>query len=280
MSTENFNEDSCPIVSIVMAVYNEERHLDACLRSLTNQTYQPIEIVVVNDGSRDRTGLIAASFTEVVLVETSHAGAAPARNEGARRATGEILVFLDGDMTFPPAFIETLIAPMSDEEVMGTFTREILVANGERRWARAHMLGRHLPLDTHFRPDFPDRWENYRAIRTSAFWSVGGLDEIGHGEDVTVGRKLGVLAVVAPGAICHHYEPDDLKDIFSSARWMGRGMRIRERPNAWRDYTPWVSMRRGLRLARTHRLPSLLIYRLVWDLGITVGLLQGRGVAK
>lgn len=264
-----------------MAVYNEERHLEACLSSLTQQSYQPIELIVVDDGSKDQTRSIAAQFKEVVLVDSnSHAGAAPARNEGARQARGEILVFLDGDMTFPPTFIETLIAPMQDGHVMGTFTREILVANGERRWARAHMLGRNLPLHSHFRPDFPDRWENYRAIRTSAFWSVGGFDEIGHGEDVTVGRKLGQLAVVAPGAVCYHYEPDNLLDIWASARWLGRGERIRERPNAWRDYTPWVSARRAVRLARTHRMPSLFIYRLVWDLGVLVGLMQGRSVAK
>lgn len=269
-----------PLVSVVIAVYDEERHLANCLRSLVAQAYEPLDIVVVDDGSRDATATIAAGFPQVVLLRGAHRGAAPSRNDGARRARGEILVFLDGDMVFPPPFIERLIAPMLTEDVPGTFTREILVANSERRWARAHMLGRHLPLDSHFPPDFPDRWENYRAIRASAFWSVGGFDEIGHGEDVTVGRKLGVLAVVAPDAVCYHYEPDDLRDIFRSARWLGRGERIQECPNAWREHTPWVSARIGLRLAQRHRLPSLLVYRLVWDLGVSIGLLQGRAVAK
>jgi GT2 family glycosyltransferase len=270
-----------PLVSIVIAAYNERAHIARCLSSLQQQRYEPLEVIVVDDGSRDRTVDIARSFDGVQVVQTAHRGAAAARNEGARRAHGEIYVFLDADMTFPPPFVDRLVAPLlADPAEVGTFTREILVANTDRRWARAHQLGRGLPLDTHFKPGFPDRWEIFRSIRASAFWSVGGFDEVGHGEDVTLGRKLGTLAVVAPGAACHHYEPEDLRDIFRSARWLGRGERVREKPNALRDHNPVRALRRGIRLARQHRRPSLLLYRLVWDSGVAIGLLQGRSVVK
>ncbi|MGQ0430897.1 MAG: glycosyltransferase [Microthrixaceae bacterium] len=266
---------------MVIAAFDEAAHIARCLDSLGSQTYEPLEVVVVDDGSRDGTGLLARDHPGVEVIRTAHCGAGPARNVGARRARGEILVFLDADMTFPSRFIDRLVAPLIDDpEEIGSFTREILVANGDRRWAKAHQLGRGFPVGCHFPPDFPDRWENFRAIRSAAFWSVGGFDEVGHGEDVTVGRKLGALAVVAPGATCYHYEPDNLADIFRSARWMGRGERIREQRGRWRGHTPLRSFRHGVRLARRHRLPSLLLYRLVWDVGVLSGLVQGRSVTK
>ena len=214
----------------------------------------------MDDGSNDGTPDIAARVAGVRLLRRSHRGAAAARNAGAREAAGDVLVFLDADMTFPPAFIERLVAPILDGRAIGTFTKEIMVANAERRWARAHMVGRRLPLERHFPPGFPDRWENFRAIRRSAFESVGGFDEIGHGEDVTVGRKLGQLALAAPGALCWHFEPDTLRDIFASGKWLGRGERVREewsRPSV----RPWRLAAGALQSAREHRLPSLFVYR-------------------
>jgi glycosyltransferase involved in cell wall biosynthesis len=269
-----------PSVSVIVAAYNEADSIGRCIQSLQAQTYRPLEIIVVDDGSRDATASVVGGLGGVRLLRQPHLGAGSARNACARSASGDILVFIDADMECPPAFVSRLVAPILERGVVGTFTREIMVANGDRRWAQAHMLGRFLPADRHFPPDFPDHWENFRAIRRDAFWSVDGFDEVGHGEDVTVGRKLGIPAEVADGAICYHYEPDRLIDIFRSARWMGRGERIREQPHPIRRYLPWRTLRRGLALARRHRMPSLLVYRVVWDAGVLAGLLQGRGEAQ
>jgi len=275
--SERLREAARPAVTVVIAVYDERRHIAECLETLGAQRYRPLEIVVVDDGSRDGTAGIVAGFPDVTLIRRAHLGAGSARNAGAAAATGEILVFVDGDMTFPPEFVDRLVAPMLDDGAPGTFTKEILVANGDRPWARAHMLGRGLPADRHMPGTFPDRWENYRAVWRRHFERVHGFDEIGHGEDVTLGRKLGVDAHVAPGAVCGHYEPDTLLDIFRSARWYGRGERIRERPFAWRAYHPLRMARRAAGLARRHRRPELAVYRLVFDAGVLAGwLTRGR----
>jgi glycosyltransferase involved in cell wall biosynthesis len=255
----------------VIAAYNEERYIGDCLRSLSRQTYSSIEVIVVDDGSTDGTAALA-SEKGATLVRQHHVGAGAARNRGAEVARGAILVFVDADMVMAPGFVDRLIAPMLDAGAKGTFTKEIRVANAARRWARAHMLGRGLPPHNHFRDDFPDRWENYRAVWRVDFEAVGGFEETGHGEDVTLGRKLGVAAHAAPGAECWHYEPDSLVDVFRSARWYGRGDRIRELERPRARHSPTASLRRGLRLARQHRMPSLLLYRLVWDCGVLVGL--------
>lgn len=262
--------DSKPLVSVVLAAYDEARYVEACLSSLRAQTYEPLEIVLVDDGSSDGTPELAEAFEGVKVVREAHLGAGRARNVGARHSAGDVLVFVDADMLFPPEFVERLVAPILSGEATGTFTKEILVANGDRRWARAHMVGRGLPPDTHFPPGFPDTWENFRAIRRDAFERVGGFDEIGHGEDVTIGRKLGEHALAVPGTTCWHFEPDNLGDIFASARWLGRGERVAEtgrRPS----YHPWRVLRRALGLAVRHRMPSLVVYRLVWDAGVVFG---------
>ena len=258
------------LVSVVIAAYQERRYIQSCLRSLIEQTYPNLEIVLVDDGSTDGTADIVKRFPGVRLLRQSHLGAGVARNLGARESAGDVLVFLDGDMVFPRPFIERLVEPIFDGEATGTFTKEIMVANPDRRWARAHMLGRDLPLDCHFVPDFPDRWDNFRAIKRSAFESVGGFDEVGHGEDVTIGRKLGEQAVAAPGTLCWHFEPDTLRDIFASARWLGRGERLRETGRRT-SLRPWRLARAALSLAVANRMPSLLVYRLVWDTGILFG---------
>ncbi len=170
------------------------------------------------------------------------------------------------------------MAPIVERGAIGTFTKEILVANAHRPWARAHMLGRNLPTTSHFRPGFPDEWENFRAIWKRDFDRVGGFDEVGHGEDVTLGRKLGRLAVAAQGATCYHHEPDTLRDIFLSGRWVGRGERIKELPRVGQRAFVLRSLRLSLGLARRHRMPSLALYRMVYDGGVLVGLLtRGRG---
>jgi ABC-type polysaccharide/polyol phosphate transport system ATPase subunit len=263
-------------VSVVIAAYNESEHIRECLDSLGKQTFHPHEVIVVDDGSRDGTPEIVASTDGVMLMRQDHKGAGSARNLGGFAATGQVLVFVDADMTFAPDFIERLIAPIVEKGAVGTFTREIFVANPRRRWARAHMIGRGLPAGSHFPPGFPDRWENFRAITRSAFVSVNGFDEIGHGEDVTLGRKLQAQAEVAPGAVCWHYEPDTLSEIWRSAKWYGRGERVMEgRPFA--VYNPLAAVARAWRLAIRHGTPSLFAYRLVWDSGVLTGLLtRGR----
>lgn len=265
-------------VSVIMAAHNESRHIAASLQALSEQDYEPLEVVVVDDGSRDGTAEIVARSPHSTLLRQSHQGPAIARNLGASVAKGDILVFVDADMICPPEFISRLVAPMIDDDAPGTFTKEIFVANPHRRWAVAHMLGRGLPRDRHFRDGFPDRWEIYRAVWRDRFEAVGGFDNVGYGEDVTLGRKLGVEAVAAPGASCRHFEPDTLLDIFRSARWFGRGERIQENPH-WRDaYRPKRLVGYAWKLAVTHRKPSLFIYRVWWSMGVLYGsLTRNRG---
>lgn len=92
---------SCPLISIIIPVYNVERYLNKCLDSIINQTYKNLEIVLVDDGSTDRSGLIcddyAAKDNRVIVLHKENSGVSEARNIGLKHSTGEFIGFVDGD---------------------------------------------------------------------------------------------------------------------------------------------------------------------------------------
>ena len=93
-----------PMVSIVIPVYNGERYVGATLASTLDQTYEDLEVIVVNDGSTDRSLDICRQFTDprIRYVEQANAGLAAARNSGVRHARGEYLGFIDADDLWLP----------------------------------------------------------------------------------------------------------------------------------------------------------------------------------
>lgn len=90
-----------PKVSIVVPMYGVEQYVDKCVESLLNQTLQEIEIILVDDGSPDRSGKIADSYAKkdhrVKVIHQKNAGLGPARNSGIKVAKGEYIGFVDSD---------------------------------------------------------------------------------------------------------------------------------------------------------------------------------------
>src|SRR3954451_16959810 len=168
-------------VSVVIAAFNERAHLPRLLDSLKDQTHPVTEVVVVDDGSTDGTST-SIGQARVKLVRQAHCGAARARNAGVRACAGDIVVFIDGDMTASRTFVEALVRPIESGAV-GSFTKDIYLGNPENPWARAYARIRGQPTPRLLPEDFPDRWENFRAVRREAFLAVGGYDDVGYGED-------------------------------------------------------------------------------------------------
>ncbi len=90
-----------PRVSIVVPMYGVEQYVEKCIESLLNQTLQEIEIILVDDGSPDRSGEIADEYAKkdsrIKVVHQKNAGLGPSRNSGIRVATGEYIGFVDSD---------------------------------------------------------------------------------------------------------------------------------------------------------------------------------------
>ncbi|HEY0743699.1 MAG TPA: glycosyltransferase [Chryseosolibacter sp.] len=90
-------DNMSPKVSVVVTCYNHGKYLADAIRSIQRQTYQLIEIVVVDDGSSDNTRQVAESFPNVKYVYQENAGLSAARNAGVAHSAGKYIVFLDAD---------------------------------------------------------------------------------------------------------------------------------------------------------------------------------------
>ncbi|MGI6766501.1 MAG: glycosyltransferase [Lentihominibacter sp.] len=101
-------------VSVIIPIYNAELYLEQCLDSLLNQTLKDIQIICVNDGSTDRTGMLLEEYknedSRIEVLHQSNQYAGVARNNGMLTATGEYLIFLDSDDYFEPDFLEKMYA--------------------------------------------------------------------------------------------------------------------------------------------------------------------------
>jgi glycosyltransferase involved in cell wall biosynthesis len=268
-------------VSVVVAAYDEAAHLGRLLRSLMEQTEPPREVVVVDDGSGDDTARIATDHGAIV-VRTEHRGAAEARNAGVARASGEIIVFIDADMVAGPTYVADLVAPIR-AGATGSFTREIFVANAGDRWARAYGAIRRHPLPRLLADHGPDRSANFRAVRRRDFLRVGGYADVGYGEDLTLAARLEEPAVLAPGAMCWHFNPDSPWEIFENGRWIGRGHDIHALPQKWWRNAPPRSLILGLREAVRQRGWAPFVARQLYHAGVLTGLVEqtlGRHHAK
>ena len=104
------------LLSVIVPVYNAEKYIDKCVSRLLAQTYKNIEIILVNDGSKDNSLKKCLAWTDkdcrVKVFDKPNGGAASARNYGIREAKGEFIGFCDADDFFDEDAFETLIAVM------------------------------------------------------------------------------------------------------------------------------------------------------------------------
>ena len=110
------------LVSIVVPVYNGEDHIKDCVYSLLEQTYKNIELIIVNDGSRDNTDLILKSLQKIDerihIITQNNQGVSCARNVGILNANGEYLVFIDSDDLLDKNAIESLMNNNEDTDLI------------------------------------------------------------------------------------------------------------------------------------------------------------------
>ena len=100
------------LISIIVPVYNVERYLDDCLKSLINQTYKNIEIIIINDGSTDKSLDIVKKYKEIdkriVLIDRENKGVLYSKVEGYKKSRGKYITYVDSDDWIEQDAIETL----------------------------------------------------------------------------------------------------------------------------------------------------------------------------
>ena len=271
-------------VSVIIPTYNEEESIGDCLLSLQSQNIDSYEIVVVDDGSTDKTVDIVKKFNDVKLFTQGHRGAGAARNLGTSKSQGEILVFVDADMTFDKDFLKNLIKPINlpasgvGRTIIGTFSKEEYLANKDNVWARCWNLNRGLPPDKMHPQNYPDYDRVFRAISKEYFDRAGGFDEsAGYTDDYSLSQKLGTMAVAAPNAIFYHKNPGTLKEVFIQSKWMAKRkyrLGLLGYLVALARVSLPISLVIGAILALRHQILEFIIFKVVSDFGQFIGILE------
>lgn len=108
-----------PLVSVVVPMYNDRRTVDLCLRSVLAQTYSKTEVIVVDDASTDDSAALAAAHPVTLVRAERNGGPGATRNLGVRHASGEIIFFLDADLTMHPDAVAQAVEIFDDNPSYG-----------------------------------------------------------------------------------------------------------------------------------------------------------------
>lgn len=127
---------SGPLVSVVVPTYQVAKPLEACLRSVKEQQYENIELVVVDNNSTDGSLEVANRYADRVIVAGPERSAQ--RNTGIENSTGEWILWIDSDMVLPPTTIGTLVSEATKEDATALYVLELPV--GEGFWTECRSL--------------------------------------------------------------------------------------------------------------------------------------------
>jgi glycosyltransferase involved in cell wall biosynthesis len=216
-----------PKVSVVVCAYNAERTMDACLASLAVLNYPDYEVIVVNDGSRDRTLEIAEGYPFCRIVSQPNKGLSVARNVGAETATGEIVAYTDSDCVVDPDWLAYLVAKMEASR---------LAACGGPNFPPPE--NRLVPAAVAVAPGGPnhvllsDEVAEHiagcnMAFRRDALLGLGGFDPVyrAAGDDVDICWRFqdaGYVIGFAPAAIVWHFRRNTVKAYCNQQRGYGK----------------------------------------------------------
>lgn len=221
-----------PTVSVVVCAYNAGATLRDCLASLQALTYPRVETIVVDDGSRDDTAAIAASFAAtfagVRLVSVPNGGLSAARNVGLAHASGEIVAYTDADVRVDPDWLTYLVQPLLHSNVAGSGGPNVVPVDDP--WvaqcvARAPGGPTHVLLDDRIAEHVPGC---NMAFRRDALVSIGGFNPVylRAGDDVDVCWRLqakGLTIGFAPAALVWHHHRASVKAYWRQQAGYGEG---------------------------------------------------------
>jgi len=200
-----------PKVSVIVCAYNAADTLDDNLQSLEKLTYPHYEIVLVNDGSKDRTSEIAKQHPRVRVIDTPNQGLSAARNVGLAEATGEIVAYTDADTRVDPDWLTFLVQPFLTSDVVGSGGPNVVPPDDPpiaQCIARAPGGPTHVLLDDRIAEHVPGC---NMAFRRDALLSIGGFNPIylRAGDDVDVCWRLQArgwkIGFAASALVWHHH---------------------------------------------------------------------------
>ena len=195
------------MISVIVPMYNSSAYIDECLTALTGQTEKDLEVILVDDCSRDDTVGKARKYPFKIIELKQRLFPGQVRNYGAKNSSGGILLFLDADILLKPDSVERIksrvLGPATDL-FFGSYTRNTPAAGYFSRFQNLISAFRYskLPQTANF------TLSHFCAIKRDVFESVGGYNEkMFYYEDIELGNRLtrkGYLCKCDPGLEVTH----------------------------------------------------------------------------
>ncbi len=212
-------------IAVVMPLFNKEAQVDRAVRSVLNQSVPDFELVVVNDGSTDKSPEIVRSFQDrrIKVVDQANAGVSAARNRGIEEADADLIAFLDADDEWMPDFLETVLRLQRTYSSCSVFATGYLLCRKDGLRNKAIVRGLPGGFEEGILPDYfvvaaqsdPPLWTSAVAVTKAAIASVGRFPAgVSIGEDLLTWAKLAVSYEIAyanrPCAV--HWNPETVLD--------------------------------------------------------------------
>ena len=216
-----------PMVSVVICAYNAERTMLPCLESLRRLKYPNYEVVIVDDGSRDRTADIAKGFPEFRLIRQPNKGLSVARNVGLHAARGEIIAYTDSDCVVDPDWLTLMVHTMVDGDFDGCGGPNY-APHEEGRVEACVAAAPGAPCHVLVADNRAEHLAGCNMVFTkAALVAVGGFDAqfTSAGDDVDICWRMldtGFTLGYCPAAFVWHFRRNTVKAYYGQQRGYGR----------------------------------------------------------
>ena len=214
-----------PFVSVIIPTYNEETYLQLCLISLQKMNYpkNKLEIIVVDNGSTDKTSEIARKYNTNLILFPEGRTISSVRNIGAKKAQGSVLAFLDADCIVTPDWLYHAVNLLNDS--IGVVGSRPVAPEEDATWvqkARTAVLVKESNVITSWLSS-----ANFIILK-QLFEKVGGFDEkLETSEDADLSFRLNEITTIlySPDVKAYHLrEPKNLLDFFKKELWHGKSV--------------------------------------------------------
>jgi glycosyltransferase involved in cell wall biosynthesis len=216
-----------PMVSVVICAYNAERTMRECLESLTRLVYPNFEVIIVDDGSCDRTAEIAMAFPQFRLIRQPNKGLSAARNVGLHAARGDLVAYTDSDCVVDPHWLTFMVRAMA-ESGFDACGGPNYAPHEDGRIEACVSASPGAPCHVLVGENLAEHLAGCNMVfKRAALDRVGGFDPqfTAAGDDVDICWRLldeGLVLGYCPAAFVWHFRRNTIKAYYGQQRGYGR----------------------------------------------------------